>query len=183
MGLRGWKGEDVRLCFVQIDGKIERDLGCNGRESVGKGTIFNGPRRVGHSRHHLEVLVTVVASPIQGKVGSFEEFFVRILPRDVELIKARFRELFNKHAMARNHLFLRETGVENKSIILRVVELGSISHVFKARHLDQERRTQSPPNIRRAVYMPTAATTLGLALKKRWSNKVTSVKNLLSVLV
>ena len=115
----------------------------------------------------MEVLVAVVAGPIQGKVGGFEELLMRVLPRDVQLIEARFCELFDKHAVPRNHLFLCETGVENKGVILWV-ELSAISHVYKAWYLNQRPRlTQSPPNIRRAVYMPTAATTLGLALKKR----------------
>ena len=39
--------------------------------------------RVTPSWHHLEVLVTVVASPVQGKVGSLEELFMRVFPRDV----------------------------------------------------------------------------------------------------
>jgi hypothetical protein len=135
--------------------------------SLGKGGCSRDYRRVVPSSHHLEVFVTVVVSPIQGKVGRFEEFFIRILPRDVELIKARFCKFFDKHAVPRDHLFLCKTRVEDKGIILWV-KSGAISHVYKAWYLDQGlRHTHCPPSIRRAVYMPTAATTLGLALKKR----------------
>ena len=82
--------------------------------------MFKRLRRVAFSRHHLEVLVTVIVSPVQGKVGGFEELFIGVLPRDIQLIKARFCELFDKHAVPGNHLFLGETRVENKGIVLWV---------------------------------------------------------------
>ena len=43
--------------------------------------------------------------------------------------------------------------------------------------------TQSPPSIFLEVYIPIAATMLGFTRRKRGSKSVTSVKNLLSVLV
>ena len=80
--------------------------------------IFDRSHKVIPSTEHLEVLVAVVVSPFQGKVGSFEELFVGVLPRDVQLIETRFRKLLDKHAVPRNHLFLGETGVEDEGIIL-----------------------------------------------------------------
>lgn len=142
-----------------------RDLECDARSPSGGGRCSRDYEEL-PSRHHLGVLVTVAVSPVQGEVGGFEELFIGVLPRDVQLIKARFCELFDKHAVPGDHLFLGITRVENKGIVLRV-KLSAISHVHKAWYLDRGRRTQFPPNIRRAVYMPTAATTLGLALKKR----------------
>ena len=68
----------------------------------------------------MEVLVTVVASPVQGKIGGLEELFMRVLPRDVQLVETRFCELLDKHTMPWDHLFLGEARVENKGIILRV---------------------------------------------------------------
>ena len=88
------------------------------REFVGEWRIFKRPQKGTRSRHHLVVLVTVVASPVQGKVGSLEELFMRILPRDVQLVEAWLCELFDEHTVPRNHLLLGETGVENKGIIL-----------------------------------------------------------------
>jgi len=94
-----------------------RDLGCDTRvrgriEDLGQILHKDIP-----STKHLEVLVAVIAGPFQGKVGSFEELFVGVLPRNVQLIEAGFRELLNEHAMARNHLFLCETRVEDEGII------------------------------------------------------------------
>jgi hypothetical protein len=70
------------------------------------------------SMRHLEALATVVASPVQGKAGGLEEPFARVFLRDVQLIKTRFCELLDDHTVPRNHLFLGETGVENKGITL-----------------------------------------------------------------
>ena len=116
--------------------KMVRDLDCDARVRWERESLQDYHKEV-PSRHHLEVLVAVVVGPIQGKVGRFEELFMRVLPRHVQLIEARFCELFDEHAVPRNHLFLSETGVENKGIILEV-KLGAISHVVKAWYLDQD---------------------------------------------
>jgi hypothetical protein len=76
----------------------------------------------------------MVAGPVEGKVGSFEELFVGILPRDVQLFEAWLCQLFDEHAVSRNHLFLGETGVKDEGVILGVKSY-AISHVFEAWHL------------------------------------------------
>ena len=96
-----------------------RDLGCDTRVRGTRG-ILDRPPRVISSTEHLEILVAVFLGPLQGKVCSFEELLVGVLPRDVQLIEAGFRELLNEHAVPGNHLFLGETRVKNKGIILRV---------------------------------------------------------------
>jgi hypothetical protein len=59
-----------------------RDIGCDTR--VRRGMVnLQETENVDPSSHHVEVLIAVLACPIVGEAGGFEEFFVGILLGDV----------------------------------------------------------------------------------------------------
>ena len=129
----------------------------------------------GHGRRTSLERRGVVLCPVAGKRRCAQELLVRVLFVDVYRLEVGLDESFAEECGARDELRFGKVGVEDKGIVLREISRDADSCGC--------RLTQSPPSIFLARNMPTAAIILGLHLKKRWSKRVTSIKNLDNVLV
>ena len=99
-----------------------------------------------------------------------------VLLVEVRACEASLLHLLDEHVVAGDEVLLRVAGVVDEGLVLA-------DRSAMEQHLGGRQHTQSPPNILRAQYMPTAATKLGFTRMKRWSSKVISMRNLLSVRV
>jgi len=98
--------------------------------------------------------------PVDCKQRSLQELLVRIFLAHVLSREIVFSELVDQELVSGEQLCLGITRVEDERLILSY----NVSHTSQ----QQKRQlAQSPPSIRRALYMPTAATRLGFARKKR----------------
>lgn len=116
------------------------------------------------------------------KVGAQEgqRTLGRVLLEDELLLKVDRRDGLDEEPGRDDELLFRVVGVVDEGVVLgeRPMSAGQ-GREIQLRWL----RTHSPPSILRARYMPMAAILLGFARRKRWSRRVTSMRNLESVRV
>lgn len=136
--------------------------------------------------HHLvygAFSLVMCTCPLDCEHRSLKELLMRILFADIFVREAFLCQLLHQQVVSGDKLLFSVVGIKHKSIILRMNQNQSCDKQCGMRMRNCLEHTQSPPNIRLAEYIPTAAIKLGLTLKNLWSNRVTSVRNLPSVRV